>query len=193
MLPSNGTNKKDFQFRSDDMYPEMNIYNLALNRYSEQASRVSRGLRTHFPLNLLQPGSVCTLPAGKRDGLVAFNMMEQSTLMLPTFDLVFKSHWVKGHNVYLFLFFFFSFFFLLFFTNLVCPVLLFFLFSFGQFTTEQQQQSNTSNKASRSKRCIFSWCRLVAQSVEAELILHWVIWVFLILPQEPAASVWAWL
>lgn len=106
MLPSNGTNKKDFQFRSDDMYLEMNIYNLSLNRYSQQASRVSRGLTRSFPLNLLQPGSVCPLPAGKRCGLVAFKMMEQSTLMLPTFDWVFKSHWIKGHNIYLFLIFF---------------------------------------------------------------------------------------
>lgn len=51
-LCSNGTKKKDFQLGSDDIYPEMNVYILALNSYSEQASRVSWGL-TPFPLNLL--------------------------------------------------------------------------------------------------------------------------------------------
>lgn len=106
MLPSNGTNKKGFQLRSDHMYLERNIYILVLNRYSEQTRRVSRGLRTPFPLNLLQPGSACTLLAGKRCGFGVFKMMEGSTLMLPVFDWVLKPHWVKRHNTYFFLFFF---------------------------------------------------------------------------------------
>lgn len=74
--PSNGTNKKDFQLWSDDMYLEINIYIPVLNRYSEQASRVSRGLRTPFPWNLLQPGSVCTLLEGNRRGFGVFKVME---------------------------------------------------------------------------------------------------------------------
>lgn len=90
----------------------------------------------------------------------------------------------------LFLFFLFSSFI---FHKSCLPSPPFFLFSFGHLTTAQQQQSNTSNEAACLKHCIFSWCRFVAQSVEAVLILQWFIWVFLILPQEPAASVWAWL
>lgn len=107
-LPSNWTKKKDFQLRSDDVYPEMKIYILVLNRYSEQASRVSWELRTPFPLNLLQPGSACTLLAGKRCEFGLFQTMEGSTLVLPTFDWVLKPHWIKRHNTYLlFIFFFF--------------------------------------------------------------------------------------
>lgn len=101
-------------------------------------------------------------------------------MILPIFDV--------GYNVYLFPIFYFFFSSFVFHKNLVCPVLLFFLFSFGHFTTEQQQQSSTSNIASHLKHCIFTWCRLVAPSVEAVLTLRWVIWVFLILPQETAAS-----
>ena len=91
-LPSNGTNKKDFQLRSDDMYPEMNIYILVLNRYAKQARRVSRGLRTPFHLNLLQPGSACTLLAGKRCGFGVFKTMEGSTQTLPIPDRALKPH-----------------------------------------------------------------------------------------------------
>lgn len=188
MLPSNGTNKKDFQFRSDDMYPEMNIYNLALNRYSEEASGVSRGLRIHFPLNLLQPGSVCTLPAGKRYGFVAFKMTEQSTSMLPIFDLVFKSHRVKGHNVYLFLLFYFFFF-------LCFSQILSTLSSLSSFSvlvnlaiaaTKQHQQQSFWLKALHLQLvqacCTISWsCAYIAVG-------------YLGVPNltpEPAASVWA--
>lgn len=42
-LPRNGTNKKDFQLRSDDMYPERNIYILVLNRYQSKKAESARG------------------------------------------------------------------------------------------------------------------------------------------------------
>lgn len=81
MLPRNGTNK-NFQLRSDDMYPEMNIYALVLNRYSEQASRVSRGQRAPFSLSLLWPGDAGTLLVGKRCSVGVFHVVEGTTPML---------------------------------------------------------------------------------------------------------------
>lgn len=103
MLPRNGTNK-NFQLRSDDMYPEMNIYALVLNRYSEQASRVSRGQRAPFSLSLLWPGDAGTLLVGKRCSVGVFHVVEGTTPMLHLL------HWVltgiKPISVALFFFFF---------------------------------------------------------------------------------------
>lgn len=127
MLPRNGTNK-NFQLRSDDMYPEMNIYALVLNRYSEQASRVSRGQRAPFSLSLLWPGDAGTLLVGKRCSVGVFHVVEGTTPMLHLL------HWVltgiKPISVALF-FFFFP-------TSFLCPVFPF--FSYSQFAGEQPQQ-----------------------------------------------------
>lgn len=153
---------------------------------SEQESRVSKGLRTPFLLNLLQPGSACTLLAGKRCGFGVFKTMEGSTLILPVFDWVLKPHWAKRHNTYLFLF---SFLFL----SLLCPslsrVFLFFLFSFGQFTTEQQHQKQS-----------FSLKALALQLGQASPIIGGscacIPVSYLAVPNlvpKSAASIWAWL
>lgn len=180
-LPRNGTNKKDFQLRSDDMYPERNIYILVLNRYSEQESRVSKGLRTPFLLNLLQPGSVCTLLAGKICGFGVFKMMEGSTLILPVFDWVLKPHWAKRHSTYLFLFFFS-------FPESSLPCLPLLPLQFWSIHTEQQHQQQS-----------FSLKALALQLGQASPIIGrscaYIPVSYLAVPNlvpKSAASIWAW-